>query len=270
MGQKLGVLLKYIRIWWPCISPIAIFYIAHAIIYFAIIDAHPSHETLVASPVGNDVELWSLRIASIVCTFVFWRMWSKVRFPTRQNGILRVETGLLVIAFAAALQVLLINFATASRLVSIPPHITHQEPFALTVRVLFGVVLSPILEGFMFRGVIFNRLTAITSQWQAVLISSVMVGLLHTHTDALTFVGAMTFGIVFALIYICFRRLWLCVVAHMIVNFLVANVAILTFLQSTALRFPVVSVALPITVIIGLVVLIFKRHPTILAAILDK
>ena len=36
-------------------------------------------------------------------------------------------------------------------------------------------------------GLNYTRLTAVTSQWQAVLISSVMVGLLRTHTDILTF-----------------------------------------------------------------------------------
>ena len=270
MRVKFELSLKNIRIWWSCISPIAIFYGAYGIIYIAFINAHPSHQAPIDSPAGYEIELWVFRIAAVVCIFIFWHTLSKMRLPAKQSSTLQIKAGLLVIAFAASLQVLLITFATASGLVDISPRDANEWSFVLTAQILFWVVISPILEGLMFRGIILNRLTSVTDKLQAVIISGVLVGLVLRNVSVPIFVGATTLGIMFSFIYISFRRLWLSVAAHMVVNFLIANVAVLIPIQSTALRFPVLSVLLSIVAIVGIGALLYKVHPAIISDVLDK
>ena len=79
------------------------------------------------------------------------------------------------------------------------------------------VILAPIVEEFVFRGVFLTRFAAKTSMWGGILISSLMFGVLH-----LDFVGAFLFGIIASLLYLRTGNLLLPILLHMLNNTLAA------------------------------------------------
>ncbi|WP_341960004.1 CPBP family intramembrane metalloprotease [Planococcus maritimus] len=79
------------------------------------------------------------------------------------------------------------------------------------------VILAPIVEEFVFRGVFLTRFMAKTSMWGGILISSLLFGVLH-----LDFIGAFLFGIIASLLYLRTGNLLLPILFHMLNNALAA------------------------------------------------
>ncbi|MFC4714147.1 CPBP family intramembrane glutamic endopeptidase [Planococcus dechangensis] len=79
------------------------------------------------------------------------------------------------------------------------------------------VVLAPVVEEFVFRGVFLTRFAAKTSMWGGILLSSLLFGLLH-----LDFVGSFLFGIIASLLYLRTGNLLLPILFHMFNNALAA------------------------------------------------
>ncbi|MFK8794850.1 CPBP family intramembrane glutamic endopeptidase [Planococcus plakortidis] len=79
------------------------------------------------------------------------------------------------------------------------------------------VILAPIVEEFVFRGVFLTRFAAKTSMWGGILISSLLFGVLH-----LDFIGAFLFGIIASLLYLRTGNLLLPILFHMLNNALAA------------------------------------------------
>jgi len=122
------------------------------------------------------------------------------------------------------------------------------------------VIVVPIMEELMFRGVILNRLLVNVPKWLAILISSILFGLMHM-SDSLRMLSIAISSIWLALLYIRFRNLWLCIIVHMVNNFIATNVTILTFVNSTASSFPVLSIVLPIIYMLGIGTLLVLKCP---------
>jgi len=78
--------------------------------------------------------------------------------------------------------------------------------------VLF-VVLAPVVEEFTFRALLFTRLSAKYSPAKAIVISSLMFGLLH-----FDFIGAFVFGLVAATLYAQSRSLLAPIALHSVNN----------------------------------------------------
>jgi membrane protease YdiL (CAAX protease family) len=79
--------------------------------------------------------------------------------------------------------------------------------------VLVGVIVAPIVEEFLFRGVILQRLALKWGITAGVLISSFIFGMLHN--DIL---GAFVFGIFMSLLYINTRTLLVPIACHILNN----------------------------------------------------
>ncbi|MEW6492876.1 MAG: type II CAAX endopeptidase family protein [Cyanobacteriota bacterium] len=105
---------------------------------------------------------------------------------------------------------------------------TSETPAALfynCLKVFVLVVVAPVAEEFLFRGVILHRWTAKWGIKPALLVSSLIFGLLHDNV-----VGLSIFGLVMALLYIKTRTLIVPIVCHVLNN---AIVVILGFLTIT-------------------------------------
>lgn len=98
-------------------------------------------------------------------------------------------------------------------------------PLYLTLEILFIVLIGPIAEEFMFRGVLLNRMIRKTSMWGGILISSLLFGVLHA--DVL---GAFMFGVIASLLFIKTRNLLVPIVLHIFNN---ALAVLLTFVAPT-------------------------------------
>lgn len=85
-----------------------------------------------------------------------------------------------------------------------------------------SVVVAPVSEEFIFRGIFLHRWATKWGASRAILVSSIIFGFLH-----IDFLGALVFGIVMALLYIKTRTLIVPMVAHAMNNTIVT--AILLF-----------------------------------------
>lgn len=83
----------------------------------------------------------------------------------------------------------------------------------LAIEIITIVILAPIVEEFIFRGVILHRLIRKTSVWGGILISSLVFGFLHAD-----FIGAFLFGIITSLLFLRTGNLMIPILMHMINN----------------------------------------------------
>lgn len=84
------------------------------------------------------------------------------------------------------------------------------------------VIVAPIVEELVFRGVFLHRLTVKWNIRKAILISSLIFGFLHH--DVL---GAFTFAVVMSILYIKWKSIKVCIICHMINNFLAAGTGLI-------------------------------------------
>ena len=94
-----------------------------------------------------------------------------------------------------------------------------------SLMVLIAVVIAPVVEEFLFRGIIFQRFAVKWGTTVGILISSFIFGLLHS--DIL---GAFVFGIVMSLLYINTKTLLVPIACHMLNNGLAFGVSIIAVL----------------------------------------
>ena len=112
-------------------------------------------------------------------------------------------------------------------------------------------ILAPVVEEFMFRGVLLKRMIGKTSVWGGILISSLLFGVLH-----LDVIGAFLFGVVASLLYLRTNNLLVPILLHIINNSVAAAAIFLapTWPESIAIfdLADVYSKAAPNAVILGI------------------
>lgn len=79
------------------------------------------------------------------------------------------------------------------------------------------VIISPICEELLFRGVFLNRLKLIVPTSFAILISSILFGMLHSYGSI---ISAFVFGVCMCIIYLKTKNVLTCILAHFINNLL--------------------------------------------------
>lgn len=83
----------------------------------------------------------------------------------------------------------------------------------LTFEILTITIVGPIVEEFIFRGVILHRLIRKTSMWGSILISSILFGFLHADI-----IGAFLFGVIASLLFLKTGNLLIPILMHIINN----------------------------------------------------
>lgn len=103
------------------------------------------------------------------------------------------------------------------------PNETPLAPFLNFMNFIIVVIMAPIVEEFLFRGVILHRFTIKWGIKWAILVSSIIFGLLHTDI-----IGAFTFALVMCILYIKTASILVPIVAHMVNNMLVYGIQIMS------------------------------------------
>ena len=88
-----------------------------------------------------------------------------------------------------------------------------ENRWFFALEIISITILAPVVEEFVFRGVILHRLIRKTSVWGGILISSLVFGFLHAD-----FMGAFLFGIIASLLFIRTGNLLIPILMHMINN----------------------------------------------------
>lgn len=78
---------------------------------------------------------------------------------------------------------------------------------------LLGLAIVPIVEEFMFRGIMLHVMVSRMGFTKGILFTSVLFGIAHFE-----FISATIFGIMLALLYIRYRSLWLPIIVHVLNN----------------------------------------------------
>lgn len=146
------------------------------------------------------------------------------------TGFLTVVKLLLYFSFAGLLL----------RLAFLSPNVLNQaeslladstEPAGLNLRTFFsGVLLAPVMEEFIFRGIILNKWADKRSNTRALVLSSLLFGLLHINTLIVPqFIGGLLYG----LVYLKTKRLIYPIFMHMLYNALPHLLLLISVDEST-------------------------------------
>jgi len=183
--------------------------------------------------------------------------------------IVGIVTVLLLFSIGAALLSFhVLSLISPSLLESLLKSISDDNSKSSSVPILYNlleifslIIVAPIVEEFIFRGILLHRWASKWGLIPAILVSSLIFGCLHINP-----VGLSLFGIVMSLLYIKTRTLIVPMVAHALNNTVATAMQFLsngsnpseTIATSTNLKFAVVCLALSSPFIIGF---IYKKWP---------
>lgn len=81
------------------------------------------------------------------------------------------------------------------------------------------LVIAPATEEIALRGIIYTRVEKSTNAVTAIIVSSILFGLMHFMAGGIVLViGAMLMALVFGYIFYKFESLWVCIIAHAVAN----------------------------------------------------
>ena len=83
-------------------------------------------------------------------------------------------------------------------------------------QILAAGIMAPVLEEIVFRGILFGNYRSSIGAWPAIILSSVIFGLMHY--NLVQFVYAFFLGVFFAYLMEKTGELWTCVLAHVVAN----------------------------------------------------
>lgn len=95
---------------------------------------------------------------------------------------------------------------------------TALPGFYAMLKALIGVMAVPIIEEFLYRGIVLHRWGSIWGLRSALVISSVLIGVLNTNL-----IGVSIFSLVMALLYLKTHSLWVPILCHGFNNLLATS-----------------------------------------------
>jgi membrane protease YdiL (CAAX protease family) len=220
-----------------------------------------------------DLAMPALAISSLVSLVVFGLMWRKTRgyMPQFERpdmnktaffGVLAVLGGHALITVFAGL--LMQNQSLSENYQKVENLVTSGS---LPLRLITLAIIGPIVEEFIFRGILINRAVYWMPKWAAVVVSAFIFGAMHGNViqGLYAFLGGLMLGY----IYIKTRNIIAAIAAHIVFNIydLILNALAESIAQETlaaiALTGMLVSIALGV---IGAIQFIKAKPVTVIAA----
>lgn len=99
--------------------------------------------------------------------------------------------------------------------------------YSIIINGIAASFIAPIVEELIFRGIILNRLKIKIGVKKAIIVSSILFGMIHYELGILS---AIIFGICMSLIYLKTRNIFVTIAIHIINNFMVSFVQVISFL----------------------------------------
>ena len=90
---------------------------------------------------------------------------------------------------------------------------------SIFIQILCSVIVVPILEEILLRGIICTQVYFWHGSWMAIITSSIFFGILHN--NIVQFIYALVIGLGLGFIFIKSKRLSICILAHSIINLVV-------------------------------------------------
>lgn len=125
---------------------------------------------------------------------------------------------------------------------------------SIWVQVLSLAVAAPLMEEFLFRGLIFKRMRAYLKPVPSILISAFVFGLMHG--NAVQFVYAFILGIFMAYVYEKFKTIWASVVFHAGANLI--SLVVTMIMPEGGYTLPIGTYMLVVVIELAVVFLLLK------------
>ena len=107
-------------------------------------------------------------------------------------------------------------------------HIEGLNPVSYMIPAIALGVKSSVFEELIFRGVLFRSVEEMAGSWIAIIVSSLVFGLVHLINPDATIAGAVYIcieaGLLLAAAYLVTRRLWIAIGFHMLWNYVQSGV----------------------------------------------
>lgn len=132
----------------------------------------------------------------------------------------------------------------------------------LALLILNLLIIAPISEEIALRGIVYTRVEKTTNPIVAIIISSLLFGLMHIMAGGIVLViGAILMGVVFGLIYYKTNSLLICFISHSIANlpdFILSNHS--GFSTRMLIK---LTIGLGLLFIVGMILMIRKSETTV-------
>ncbi len=198
------------------------------------IDRSSGEVTLAAATLGG--QLAGLGVASVYAWLLMVRGEKVELAPESRIGWILGSGCVLTVTLGMGTSAVVAGLGTLAGYP--PPAIAHEalqrmvdfeEPAALVLRLVSALVLAPVLEEVVFRGVIQRSIQDLLGHrvwrvWGSIVLTSVLFGVIHIGAVSwYGLPGLVVLGVIFGWLYARTGRLWVAVVAHVFFNAL--NVA---------------------------------------------
>jgi len=201
-------------------------------------------------------------ITLVVMLALFLPLWrgTKRTHPELNTGKVSKKPILLTVGLFLGLNLFLNAVFDLTRVMEFfPGTIEHHEAMFAGGGIIMQLVviglLAPIVEELCFRGVVLNRLSAWMPTWAAVLISSIVFGLVHIDTFQILYTTLI--GFIFAWGYIRTKNLWIPIVGHVVFN--MTSVLLGHYMEVTGAEMPSVILIIPSAVLTVLCVVLMQK-----------
>ena len=249
---------------WRVISPLLIHFVIYfAVIYIAMAIFNAAGVASLDAAMGNSFALIVI-IALLISFAVNFYLYRKDRVTPDdyliKNPIHLLWIFLIGVLMSHGLSILL----TILPLDNLPGNYeaVEEELFGASwiLVVIRAVIVTPIVEELVFRGLVFRRLREYTNFWVATLVSSALFGIYHM--NLIQGIYAFLFGIIICILYDRYHHLLAAILVHFGANLLSV---ILTY---TNLSYPSMGVyvaAMIITILLsaGIYKFLIRKRETI-------
>ena len=217
-------------------------------------------------PIGEDENIATFIFLLFIFAFFLWSLrgthglgndFSKIFEPENRKEILYVFLinilfAFIVVALFTSMD-LFISYLYPDNVPLLDSAVEYIDPITFLFDAISSIICAPILEELIFRGVLFNRLKIRIGIVGAMLISSGIFAIGH---DFGGIISAFLFGICMCLIYLKTDNILMTMSIHFINN-LVAVLLEAGGLDAYLFEMPILPITLLISIISGLLIIVY-------------
>lgn len=162
-----------------------------------------------------------LLIAALFCLVPMWIIYkgSPKIIPTKldKNEIIKSLIWVIfVIAVGVLSNIVLTHSGLIQRSTNFSKASSTLSDGGLWLKLICNALVIPILEELLMRGIIAGQLWLWYGPIQAVVLSTICFGIIHN--NIVQFIYAVIVGIALGAMYVKNKRLWMCFLAHGLIN----------------------------------------------------
>lgn len=176
------------------------------------------------SIIGQSVsDLFCILLAAIITLIIEFFIYRKLPIALNYHEDIAAWQLILYIALIVLCGILLNVAVTNLPLESISSNYARANDTlysgSILVKILSNCIFIPILEEVVFRGIVCGQILSWHGRIPAMLISSLLFGIMHF--NVIQFLYAFLMGLLLSFVYCKTHRLWILMIAHGLTNFVV-------------------------------------------------